>query len=158
MCEYFRDMKRSKWIARLVAVLMGLSLVPAIAEAPTREETVKILQQKYVTVLDKQHQSLLAIKLKMKSEPTLLKQVNAVIADFDTNYAAIVNGLNNPNQDLQPISDLCQEEVEEFGNSIYQLELMAKTLKNINCVKGKTVMKIVAIKPVCPKGFTRKKS
>ena len=49
-------MKRSKWIARLVAVLMGLSLVPAIAEAPTREETVKILQQKYVTVLDQQHQ------------------------------------------------------------------------------------------------------
>ena len=119
-------MKRSKWIAGLVAVLMGLSLVPAMAETPTREETVKILQQKYVTVLDQQHQSLLAIKLKMKSEPTLLKQVNAVIADFDTNYAAIVNGLNNPNQDLQPISDLCQEEVEEFGNSIYQLEQMVK--------------------------------
>ena len=157
MCEYFRDMKRSKWIAGLVAVLMGLSLVPAMAEAPTREETVKILQQKYVTVLDEQHQSLLAIKLKMKSEPTLLKQVNAVIADFETNYAAIVNGLNNPNQDLQPIIDLCQEEVEEFGNSIYQLEQMVKKLKTITCTKGKTSKQVIGLTPKCPAGFVKKK-
>ena len=150
-------MKRSKWIAGLVAVLMGLSLVPAMAETPTREETVKILQQKYVTVLDQQHQSLLAIRLKMKSEPTLLKQVNAVIADFDTNYAAIVNGLNNPNQDLQPIIDLCQEEVEEFGNSIYQLELMVKKLKTITCTKGKTSKQVTGLTPKCPAGFVKKK-
>ena len=150
-------MKRSKWIAGLVAVLMGLSLVPAMAETPTREETVKILQQKYVTVLDQQHQSLLAIKLKMKSEPTLLKQVNAVIADFDTNYAAIVNGLNNPNQDLQPIIDLCEEEVEEFGNSIYQLELMVKKLKTITCTKGKTSKQVTRLTPKCPAGFVKKK-
>ena len=150
-------MKRSKWIAGLVAVLMGLSLVPAMAESPTREETVKILQQKYVTVLDQQHQSLLAIKVKMKSEPTLLKQVNAVIADFDTNYSAIVNGLNNPNQDLQPIIDLCQEEVEEFGNSIYQLELMVKKLKTITCTKGKTSKQVIGLTPKCPAGFVKKK-
>ena len=65
-------MKRSKWIAGLVAVLMGLSLVPAMAETPTREETVKILQQKYVTVLDQQHQSLLAIRLKMKDRKSVV--------------------------------------------------------------------------------------
>ena len=150
-------MKRSKWIAGLVAVLMGLSLVPAMAETPTREETVKILQQKYVTVLDQQHQILLAIKVKMKSEPTLLKQVNAVIADFDTNYSAIVNGLNNPNQDLQPIIDLCEEEVEEFGNSIYQLEQMVKKLKTITCTKGKTSKQITGLTPKCPAGFVKKK-
>ena len=150
-------MKRSKWITGLVAVLMGLSLVPAMAESPTREETVKILQQKYVTVLDQQHQSLLAIKVKMKSEPTLLKQVNAVIADFDTNYSAIINGLNNPNQDLQPIIDLCEEEVEEFGNSIYQLELMVKKLKIIICTKGKTSKQVIGLTPKCPAGFVKKK-
>jgi hypothetical protein len=29
--------------------------------------------------------------------------------------------------------------------------------KTIVCVKGKMTMKVVAVKPVCPKGFTKKK-
>ncbi|MFM8620713.1 MAG: hypothetical protein ACKOCL_01660 [Candidatus Nanopelagicaceae bacterium] len=132
-------------------------MAPVNADVPTREETVKILQQKYVTVLDEQHRTLLAIKVKMKSEPTLLKQVNAVLADFGSNYAAIVAGLNNPNQDLQPIKDLCEEEVEEFGNSIYQLEQMLKKLKTITCAKGKTTKQITGLTPKCPAGFTKKK-
>ena len=127
------------------------------AETLTREETVKILQQKYVSVLDDQHKTLLAIKVKMKSEPTLLKQVNAVLSDFDTNYAAIINGLNNPNQDLQPIIDLCEEEVEEFANSIFQLEQMLKKLKTIVCSKGKTTKQVTGLAPKCPAGFTKKK-
>ena len=127
------------------------------AETLTREETVKILQQKYVSVLDDQHKTLLAIKVKMKSEPTLLKQVNAVLSDFDTNYAAIINGLNNPNQDLQPIIDLCEEEVEEFANSIFQLEQMLKKLKTIFCSKGKTTKQVTGLAPKCPAGFTKKK-
>jgi hypothetical protein len=132
-------------------------MAPVKADVPTREETVKILQQKYVTVLDGQHQTLLAIKVKMKSEPTLLKQVNAVLADFESNYAAIIAGLNNPNQDLQPIKDLCEEEVEEFGNSIYQLEQMLKKLKTITCTKGKTTKQVTGLTPKCPAGFTKKK-
>lgn len=127
------------------------------AETLTREETVKILQQKYVSVLDDQHKTLLAIKVKMKSEPTLLKQVNAVLSDFDTNYAAIINGLNNPNQDLQPIIDLCEEEVEEFANSIFQLEQMLKKLKTIVCSKGKTTKQVTGLAPKCPTGYTKKK-
>ena len=134
---------------------MAISISSAGAETPTREETVKILQQKYVSVLDDQHKTLLAIKVKMKSEPTLLKQVNAVLSDFDTNYAAIINGLNNPNQDLQPIIDLCEEEVEEFGNSIYELQQMVKTIKTIRCKKGNLVKSILAIKPQCPKGYKK---
>ncbi|MFM8447937.1 MAG: hypothetical protein ACKN92_07230 [Candidatus Nanopelagicaceae bacterium] len=132
-------------------------MAPVKADVPTREETVKILQQKYVKVLDEQHRTLLAIKVKMKSEPKLLKQVNAVLADFDSNYAAIIAGLNNPNQDLQPIQDLCEEEVEEFGNSIYQLEQMLKKLKTITCAKGKTTKQITGLTPKCPAGFTKKK-
>ena len=109
------------------------------------------------TVLDDQHKTLLALKEQMKVDPSLLKQVNAVLTDFDSNYAAIVNGLANENQELQPIKDLCEEEVEEFANSIYQLQQMVKSLKTIICVKGKTSKKIVALKPVCPKGYTKKK-
>lgn len=136
---------------------MAFSMSSAGAETLTREETVKILQQKYVSVLDDQHKTLLAIKVKMKSEPTLLKQVNAVLSDFDTNYAAIINGLNNPNQDLQPIIDLCEEEVEEFANSIFQLEQMLKKLKTIVCSKGKTTKQVTGLAPKCPTGYTKKK-
>ena len=150
-------MRQRRWTAGLVATMMVISISSAKGDTQTREETVKILQQKYVTVLDEQHKSLLAIKIKMKSEPTLLKQVNAVLADFDSNYAAIVNGLNNPNQELQPIIDLCQEEVEEFGNSIYQLEQMLKKLKTIKCSKGKITKQVTGLTPKCPTGFIKKK-
>lgn len=150
-------MRQRRWTAGLIATMMIFSISSAKGDTQTREETVKILQQKYVTVLDEQHKSLLAIKIKMKSEPTLLKQVNAVLADFDSNYAAIVNGLNNPNQELQPIIDLCQEEVEEFGNSIYQLEQMVKKLKTITCSKGKITKQVTGLTPKCPTGFIKKK-
>ena len=144
--------------AFFIAALLATGTTPAIADAASdRAATVEILKAKYVTVLDSQHKTLLALKEQMKVEPTLLKQVNAVIADFDSNYAAIVNGLANTNQDLQPIKDLCEEEVEEFANSIYQLQQMAKNLKSITCVKGKTIKKVVALKPACPKGYIKKK-
>jgi archaellum component FlaC len=151
-------MRSKKLIALLVSALLSVGVAPAIADsASDRAATVEILKAKYVTVLDDQHKTLLALKNQMKVDPTLLKQVNAVLADFDSNYAAIVNGLANVNQDLQPIKDLCDEEVEEFANSIYQLQQMVKSLKTINCVKGKTTKKVVAVKPVCPKGYTKKK-
>ena len=121
-------MSGKKFIVILVSTLLAIMTAPAIADtAADRAATVEILKAKYVTVLDEQHKTLLALREQMKVEPSLLKQVNAVIADFESNYAAIVNGLANLNQDLQPIKDLCEEEVEEFGNSIYQLQQM-KTL------------------------------
>ena len=150
-------MKQIRLVAGLIAIFITASMTSAVADTPTREETVNILQQKYVSVLDDQHKTLLAIKVKMKSEPTLLKQVNAVLSDFDTNYAAIINGLNNPNQDLQPIIDLCEEEVEEFANSIFQLEQMLKKHKTIVCSKGKTTKQVTGLAPKCPAGFTKKK-
>ena len=151
-------MRNRRIIALLVSSLLAFGAAPAIADAASeRAATVEILKAKYVTVLDNQHKTLLALKEQMKVDSSLLKQVNAVLADFDSNYAAIVNGLANENQELQPIKDLCEEEVEEFANSIYQLQQMVKSLKTITCVKGKTTKKIVALKPVCPKGYTKKK-
>jgi len=151
-------MRNQRTIALLVSGMLAFGAAPAIADAASdRAAAVDILKSKYVTVLDDQHKNLLTLKNQMKVEPSLLKQVNAVIADFDSNYAAIVNGLANLNQDIQPIKDLCEEEVEEFANSIYQLQQMVKSLKTITCVKGKTTKKVVALKPVCPKGYTKKK-
>lgn len=151
-------MKLNKLVVAFATISLLIGVSPAKADtASDRAATVEILKAKYVTVLDEQHKTLLSLKNQMKVEPTLLKQVNAVIADFDSNYAAIVNGLANVNQDIQPIKDLCEEEVEEFANSIYQLQQMVKSLKTITCVKGKTTKKVVALKPVCPKGYTKKK-
>ena len=151
-------MRIRKVTAYLVAILLLLGTAPALADSATdRAATVAILQQKYVKVLDEQHATLLALKEKMRVDATLLKRVTGVLADFDSNYAAIVKGLANPDQELQPIIDLCEEEVEEFGNSIYELQQMVKTIKTIQCSKGKVVKTITAVKPTCPKGYVLKK-
>ena len=151
-------MRTRKIMAALIAIILAIGFAPAHADSETdRAATVVILQQKYVKVLDEQHATLLALKEKMKVDATLLKRVNGVLADFDSNYAAIVKGLANPDQDLQPIIDLCEEEVEEFGNSIYELQQMVKTIKTIQCTKGKVIKTITAVKPTCPKGYVLKK-
>ena len=151
-------MRTRKIMAALIATMLAIGFAPANADSATdRAATVVILQQKYVKVLDEQHATLLALKEKMKVDATLLKRVNGVLADFDSNYAAIVKGLANPDQDLQPIIDLCEEEVEEFGNSIYELQQMVKTIKTIQCTKGKVIKTITAVKPTCPKGYVLKK-
>ena len=151
-------MRNLRVIGIVVSLLIATGIQPAQADtASDRAATVAILQQKYVSVLDTQHATLLALKEKMKVDATLLKRVNGVLADFDSNYAAIVKGLANPDQELQPIIDLCEEEVEEFGNSIYELQQMVKTIKTIQCTKGKFVKTITAVKPACPKGYVLKK-
>jgi ABC-type transporter Mla subunit MlaD len=151
-------MRTGKFITTLLTATLILSAAPAVADsASDRAATVEMLKQKYVKVLDEQHSTLLAIKSQMKAEPTLLKQVNAVLADFNSNYAAIINGLANVEQPIQPIIDLCQEEVEEFANSIYLLQQMVKKIKTISCSKGKVIKKVSGLAPVCPKGFTKKK-
>ncbi len=151
-------MRTGKFITTLLTATLILSAAPAVADsASDRAATVEMLKLKYVKVLDEQHSTLLAIKSQMKAEPTLLKQVNAVLADFNSNYAAIINGLANVEQPIQPIIDLCQEEVEEFANSIYLLQQMVKKIKTISCTKGKVIKKVSGLAPVCLKGFTKKK-
>ena len=145
-------------LVTLVAGLLFIGSAPSFADATTeRQATVDIIKAKYIPTLDSQHAELLALKAKVKSEPSLLKQVNTVLSEFDHNYAAIVEGLANPNQAIQPIVDLCEEEVEEFANYIFHLKAAAAKLKTITCVKGKTSKKVVGLTPKCPAGFTKKK-
>lgn len=147
-------MRNLSVIGAVVSLLLVSGIHPAQADTSSdRAATVAIMQQKYVNALNTQHATLLALKEKMKVDARLLKQVNSVLADFDSNFAAIVNGLANENQALQPIIDLCEEEVEEFANSIYQLQQMAKKIQTIQCVKGKTTKKIVGLVPKCPSGY-----
>lgn len=151
-------MKTRRALATLITFLLVLGVAPANAdEAADRAATVEILKAKYVTVLDAQHEELLALKVKAKVDPSILKQANTVLREFDSNYKAIVEGLNNPNQPIQPIIDLCEEETEEFANYIYHLKEMLNKLKTIQCVKGKVTKTITSLAPTCPKGFTKKK-
>ena len=151
-------MKTNRVFASALSLLLIGGFIPAHADdaAAARAATVAVIQTKYVSVLDADKIKLTALKAKMKVEPSLLKQVNSVILDFDTNYAAIVSGLANPDQAIQAIIDLCEEEVEEFGNSIYQLELMAKKIKTITCIKGKTSKSVSGLAPKCPTGYIKK--
>ena len=104
-------MKRNSFFVILMASILGISASPALADAASdRADSVKVIQANFVNTLDDQHKTLLALKEQMKMEPKLLKQVNSVIADFDSNYSAIVNGLANVNQEIQPIEDLAKED------------------------------------------------
>lgn len=147
---------------RIISVLVSLLLVAGFTEAyaaetvADRATSVEMIKSKYIPTLEDQHATLLQLRKTMKVDAGLLKQVNSVIADFDSNYAAILKGLNDPNQAIQPIIDLCEEEVEEFGNSIYQLKLMAAKIKSITCIKGKSSKKIVGLAPKCPAGYKKK--
>ena len=140
------------------SLLLVGTLTPAKASDPAidRVAAVEMIKIKYIPTLEDQHSTLVKLRNTMKVDPKLLKQVNSVIADFESNYAAIVKGLNDPSQAIQPIIDLCEEEVEEFANSIYQLKIMAAKIKTITCIKGKISKKISALAPKCPAGYINK--
>ena len=115
-----------------------------------------MVRAKYLPILEAQHTTLLKLRETMKVDAGLLKQVKSVISDFEGNYAAIIKGLDDPNQAIQPIIDLCEEEVEEFTNSIYQLKVMAKKIKTISCTKGTAIKKVSGLSPKCPAGYKKK--
>lgn len=147
---------------RIFSILVSLILVSGFTSAyaadpiTDRAASVEMIKNKYIPTLEEQRATLSKLRNTMKVDAGLLKQVNSVIADFDSNYAAIIKGLNDPNQAIQPIIDLCEEEVEEFGNSIYQLKLMAAKIKNIICFNGKSTKKILGLSPKCPSGYKKK--
>ena len=149
---------KSKWLA--VLLIPSLLLVtPTIAradDATDRAAAVQMIKAKYIPTLDAQHATLLELRAKMKVDPKLLKQVNSVISDFENNYASIANGLTNESQAIQPIIDLCEEEIGEFDGSIYQLKLMASKIKNITCIKGKSSKSVSGLTPTCPAGYKKK--
>ena len=147
-----------RFLALAISLFMIAGANTAVAdEASDRAATVELIKVKYIPILDEQRVSLSDLQKKMKPDANLYKQVTAVLADFDNNYAAIVNGLANVNQAIQPIIDLCEEEIEEFSNSIYQLNVMLKkATKTITCIRGKTTKKVTGLAPKCPAGYKKK--
>jgi hypothetical protein len=85
------------------------------------------------------------------------RQYKAVLLDFNTMRATVMDGLASETQDIEAMGQLADEETGEFNTSIYNLEQMALKIKTITCVKGKTSKKITGISAACPKGYTKKK-
>ena len=92
MSEYFWNVKQRKLIVALTAILTAASMSTAGAETPTREETVKILQQKYVTVLDDQHKTLL-VGCSFLSISSLLagQWIIENVFSFETTLSVVIN-------------------------------------------------------------------
>lgn len=153
---------RKVHIAFGTAITMVLSLListaaPALAdEATERAVKVELVKSKYLPILDKQYADLKAIKQRAKVAPSILKQVNPIYDEFEENYKVIVDGLKNPNQDINAIIALCEEEVEEFNNYIFLLNQQLSKLKTITCIKGKSSKKIVGLSPKCPAGYKKR--
>lgn len=150
-------MRRILLTGLVIFSLIGFSEPTKAADPATdRQASVEMIRSKYLPTLEAQHSTLLKLRETMKVDAGLLKQVKSVISDFEGNYAAIIKGLDDPNQAIQPIIDLCEEEVEEFTNSIYQLKMMAKKIKTISCVKGTSIKKVSGLSPKCPAGYKKK--
>jgi peptidoglycan hydrolase CwlO-like protein len=143
-------------IALVLALFLAGTTAATADEASDRVAKVNLINSKYIPVLDQQNLELKAIQLQAKAIPSILKQVNTVYDEFKENYAIIKNGLNNPNQDINAIIALCDEEVPEFENYIYSLKQQLAKVKTIVCYKNKTTKKIVGLSPKCPAGYKKR--
>lgn len=148
--------KISSWLV-MVLVLVGASMAPSAAdELVDRASKVELVNTKYMPILDKQYADLKAIKLKAKVVPSILKQANTIYNEFEENYQTIINGLKNPDQDINAIIALCEEEVSEFDNYIYLLKQQLAKVKTITCTKGNKLKKVSGLQPSCPAGYKKK--
>lgn len=142
----------------LVATLLSTSMpAHAVDTSLPRDQQVAYITNTYVSRLDAEMVRLNAIKAKMASQPSLLAQYKAFLTDYTGSYNTIKDALASQSADLNTTDDFAAEEVGEFDNTVYQLEQMAGKVKSISCVKGKVSKIVLGLKPVCPKGYIKKK-
>ena len=151
-------MKSLRTLVALVCSLMLISSGAAVADVASdaRAATVASIQSKYNPGFDAQYVRLLAAQGKAVNDAGTSKAIKSMIKDFLGMRTIIDTGLANPTSDLDTVLGFAEEELGEFDYSIYQLEQQVAKSKTIKCVKGKTVKKIMATKPVCPKGYVKK--
>ena len=135
------------------ALITASLIVGSVAYAD--ESADRALQKaKWTPIFEQQRADLNALKLKAKVDPSFLKKVNGVIADFEQNIGTLNAGWDS--QDLQSLVAFAEEESGEFANSIDLLKKMAAKIKTITCVKGKTSKKVTAVNPICPAGYKKR--
>ena len=152
-------MKLRSLLFVLVASFIIGGNVPVYAEdvVPTRAEEVATLQVKYKGMFDIQYARFLALKPKLVNDSSSAAILKAAVVDFLDVRGMIERSLVDPATEVASTKAYAAEEFGEFEVTLGKLEYAANTNKTITCVKGKTTKKIAALKPVCPKGYTKKK-
>ena len=79
-----------------------------------------------------------------------------ILADFLQIRKFINDGLASDTQGIEVFVSYADEELGEFENTMYLLEKEIAKSKTITCIKGKTVKKVMALKPKCPTGYKQK--
>lgn len=152
---------RTGKFAFVVAAALIASATPSMAAdpttAPSRAELAAQIHAKYDGLFASEADRLAVLAKKAPLDDQLNRQYKAVLLDFNTMRATVMDGLASETQDIEAMGQLAEEETGEFNTSIYNLEQMALKIKTITCVKGKTSKKVTGINVACPKGYIKKK-
>ena len=144
--------------AVVATILLGTSSIAfADTTTPTRDERVAQIHSQYDPLFTDLATRLSGLKSKVKLDANLNRQYAAVILDFNTMRATINDGLASATADVEAMGQLAEEETGEFASTVYNLELDAGKIKTISCVKAKVTKKVSGVKPLCPKGYIKKK-
>jgi uncharacterized protein (UPF0254 family) len=151
-------MKSRRVLSILVSSLIFVGISPALGEevVTSRAEQVAQIHAKYDPLYEAQYARLLIIKSKITNNASMLSSFKLVMEDFLGVRKFLDTSLNSPTAELETIISYAEEELGEFTNTLYLLETQVAKSKTITCVKGKTTKKVMALKPVCPKGYIKK--
>ena len=157
-------MRKRSALALLVSVILLGGATPALAEdaspSPTptlsRSEQVVKFHAKYDPLFELQYKRLLVIQSKITNNASMKSAFKSILADFLQIRKFINDGLASDTQGIEVFVSYADEELGEFENTMYLLEKEIAKSKTITCIKGKTVKKVMALKPKCPTGYKQK--
>ena len=157
-------MRKRSALALLVSVILLGGATPALAEdaspSPTptlsRSEQVVKFHAKYDPLFELQYKRLLVIQSKITNNSSMKSAFKPILADFLQIRKFINDGLASDTQGIEVFVSYADEELGEFENTMYLLEKEIAKSKTITCIKGKTVKKVMALKPKCPTGYKQK--
>ena len=151
-------MKTRNLLIALVSTLLFISTTAAYAEdvVLTRDEQIAEFQAKYDPLYDAQYARLVVVRGKILNDASMLPSFKLVMADFLGVRKFLDESIVIPTSDLDSVIAYADEELGEFENTLYLLQKQLATHKTITCIKGKTIKKVMALKPVCPKGYKKK--
>mgnify|MGYP000075281582 CR=1 FL=1 len=157
-------MRKRSALALLVSVILLGGATPALAEdaspspSPTlsRAEQVVKFHAKYDPLFELQYKHLLVIQSKITNNASMKSAFKPILADFLQIRKFINDGLASDTQGIEVFVSYADEELGEFENTMYLLEKEIAKSKTITCIKGKTVKKVMALKPKCPTGYKQK--
>ena len=151
-------MKLHRGAIVLISTLIFSIATPvfAVDTVPTRDEQVAQIHAKYDSQFDAQYEHLMMIKSKITNNASMLPSFKLVMADFLAVRKFIDTSLISPTAELDAVSAYAEEELGEFTNTLNLMETQVSKSKTVTCVKGKTIKKVMALKPVCPKGYIKR--